>query len=73
MASLSTYNFSTLYTTLPHNSIKEQLINLIMWTFKRKSSLYLYCNERQAFFTSGENDISFGRVKTCVKLDVSFG
>ena len=27
--SLSTYDFSTLYTTLPHNLIKEKLINSI--------------------------------------------
>ena len=33
--SLSTYDFSTLYTTLPHNLIKEKLINLIEWTFKK--------------------------------------
>ena len=26
---LSTYEFSTLYTTLPHNLIKEKLIDLI--------------------------------------------
>ena len=50
--SLSTYDFSTLYTTLPHNLIKEKLINLIEWTFKREGSLYITCNERQAFFTS---------------------
>ena len=50
--SLSTYDFSTLYTTLPHNLIKEKLINLIQWTFKRKGSPYIACNERQAFFTS---------------------
>ena len=49
---LSTYDFSTLYTTLPHYSIKEKLINLIEWTFKREGSLYIACNERQAFFTS---------------------
>ena len=42
--SLSTYDFSTLYTTLPHN--------LIEWTFKREGSPYIACNERQAFFTS---------------------
>ena len=52
--SLSTYDFSTLYTTLPHNLIKEKLINLIEWTFKREGSPYLACNERQAFFTSGD-------------------
>ena len=40
--SLSTYDFSTLYTTLPHNLIKEKLINLIEWTFK-KGRFTLYC------------------------------
>ena len=35
--SLSTYDFSTLYTTLPHNLIKEKLLDLIEWTFKRAS------------------------------------
>ena len=52
--SLSTYYFSTLYTTLPNNLIKEKLINLIEWTFKRKGSPYIACNERQASFTSGD-------------------
>ena len=41
-----------LYTTLPHNLIKEKLVNLIEWTFKREGSPYIACNERQAFFTS---------------------
>ena len=52
--SLSTYDFSTLYTTLPHNLIKEKLIKLIEWTFKRDGSPYFACNERQAFFTFGD-------------------
>ena len=51
-SSLSTYDFSTLYTTLPHNLIKEKLINLIEWTFQRETELYLACNDRRAFFTS---------------------
>ena len=54
--SLSTYDFSTLYTTLPHNLIKEKLINLIEWTFKREGSPYIACNERQAFFTSEDTE-----------------
>ena len=44
--------FPTLYITLPYNLIKEKLINLIEWTFKREGSPYIACNERQAFFTS---------------------
>ena len=39
--SLSTYDFSTLYTTLPRDLIKEKLINLIEWTFKREGSPYI--------------------------------
>ena len=52
--SLSTYDFSTFYTTLPHNLIKAKIINLTEWTFKREDSPYLACNERQAFFTFGD-------------------
>ena len=52
--SLSSYDFSALYTTLPHNLIKEKLINLIELTFKREGSSYIACNERQAFYTSGD-------------------
>ena len=50
--SLSTYDFSTFYTTLPHNLIKNELIDLIERTFQRECSLYLACNDRNAFFTS---------------------
>ena len=50
--SLSTYDFSTLYTTLPHNLIKDKLIDLIERTFQREGSSYLACSDRNAFFTS---------------------
>ena len=46
--SLSSYGFSV------HNLIKEKLLDLIEWTFKRAlknyGSLYLACNDRKAFF-----------------------
>ena len=38
-SSLSTYNFSTLYTTLPHYLIKEKLTLLIEQAFNRKNSM----------------------------------
>ena len=53
--SLSTYDFSTLYTTLPHNLIKDKLIDLIERTFQREGSPYLACNDRNAFFYFGKN------------------
>ena len=49
---MSTYDLSTLYTTLPHNLIKDKIIDLIERTFLREGSPYLACNDRNAFFTS---------------------
>ena len=41
VTSLSTYEFSTLYTTLPHNLIKENLKDLIEWSFQKECTPYL--------------------------------
>ena len=49
---MSIYDLSALYTTLPHNLIKDKLTELIKQTFKREGSLYFACNEKHAFFTS---------------------
>ena len=54
--SLSTYDFSTLNTTLPHNLIKEKLLDLIDRTFyKKEGKPYLACNDKKAFFTSADH------------------
>ena len=54
--SLSTYDFSTLYTTLPHNLIKVKILDLIERTFyKKEGKLYLACNDKKAFFTSADH------------------
>ena len=50
--SLSTYDFSTLYTTLPNNLIKNKLTDLIERTYQNEGSPYLACSDRNAFFTS---------------------
>ena len=47
--SLSTYDFSTLYTTLPHNLIRDKIIDHIERTFNREGSPYLASNDRNAF------------------------
>ena len=54
-STVSTYDFSTLYTTLPHNLIRNQLVDLIENTFRREEALYLACNEERAFFNSEEH------------------
>ena len=48
----STYDFSPLHTTLPHNLIKAKLVDSVERIFKSKGSLYISCNDRHAFFTS---------------------
>ena len=60
------YDFSTLYTTLPHNLIKEKLTELIEQIFNREGSLYMACNDKNAFFTSEQP----GRYKlwSCQKM-----
>ena len=35
--------FSTSYTTLPHNLIKDKLVDLIESIFQRECSLYIVC------------------------------
>ena len=66
--SLSTYDLSTLYTTLPHNVIKEKLNDLNEWTFHKEDSLYLACNVRNAFFTSEVHKNYTLWQKVCVAL-----
>ena len=49
-SSLSTHDFSSLYTILPHNLIKEKLIESIEETFNREGSLYLACNDKMPLY-----------------------
>ena len=65
--SLSTYDFSTLRTTLPHSLIKDKLIELIERTFNREGSPYIACNDRNAFLPQKNlKNIMHGLVKIYV-------
>ena len=55
-SSLNTYDFSTLYTTLPHHLIKAKLTQLIQKTFAREKCSFLACNHFRAFFTNAYLD-----------------
>ena len=64
---LSTFDFSSLYTTLPHHLIKDKLIDLIKRTFIRENTQYLACNEECAFLLLMYIIITIdGRVKKSV-------
>ena len=67
--SVSTYDFSTLYITLPHNLIKEKLIDLIERPFyERKVSYTLLVMIRKRFSLRKAiiEDITFGLVRMYV-------
>ena len=67
--SVSTYDFSTLYTSLPHNLIKEELIDLIERPFnERKVSYTLLVMIRKRFSLRKAiiEDITFGLVRMYV-------
>ena len=49
-SSLSIYDFSTLYTTLPHDLIKDKLVDLNERKISKENSLYIACNDWYAFF-----------------------
>ena len=58
-----------MHTTLPHNRIKDKLVDLIERIFQKEGSLYIACNDRHAFFTSDAVIIIiYGLVRKYVKL-----
>ena len=67
--SLSTYDVSTLYTTLPHNLIKEKLLDLIELTFYKKKvsyTLLVMIRKRFSLLQTIIEDITFGLVRMYV-------
>ena len=66
---MSTYDFSTLYTPLPHNLIKEKLTELIEQFFNKKGSLYLACYDKRAYFISEQPKLLWSCQKVCDTLN----
>ena len=49
--SLQSFDFSTLYTTLPHDLIKKKFTYLIQWAFKKSDCQYICSNSFKTFFS----------------------
>ena len=68
-SSLSTYDFSTLYTTLPHTLIKDKLVDLIEELSKGKALFILHIILGMFFSHLMQSEIIiYGLVRKCVKL-----
>ena len=70
---LSTYDFSTLYTTLPYNLIKDKLTELIEQTFNRGAHfIWLVMIKMPFLLLNNLNDINCGHVRKCVMRSIIF-
>ena len=53
---LETYDFSTLYTSLPHAEIKSKFRLLFRTIFDREGKQFINVNQRKAFFSNSPNN-----------------
>ena len=49
------FDFSTLYTSLPHDLIKAKVLSLVNWCFDRESKSYLCISLKAGFFLATRN------------------
>ena len=60
VSSIKTYDFSTLYTTIPHSKLKERLGNLIKQSFLSKNGTrryqYIVVKKNKAYFVKEHTD-----------------
>ena len=60
---VSSFNFSTLYTLLPHDLIKAKVLSLVNWCFKRESTSYLCISLKVGCFAKDFGKGSLTRVQ----------
>ena len=53
---VSSFDFSTLYTSLPHDLIKTKVLSLVNWCFNRESKTYLCTSDKAGFFSNKKYD-----------------
>ncbi|KAK3106627.1 hypothetical protein FSP39_023983 [Pinctada imbricata] len=49
---ISSYDFSNMYTTLPHDKINDRLSKVIKWCFDREGKTYMCTSESKGFFSA---------------------
>ena len=67
---VSSFDFSTLYTSLPHDLIKAKVFSLVNWCFNRESKVYLCTSDKAGFFINKKYD-SY-KCWTCTELCEAF-
>ena len=67
---VSSFDFSTLYTSLPHDLIKEEVLSLVKWCINRESKMYLRTSDKAGFFSNKKYD-SY-KCWTCTEFSEAF-
>ena len=67
---VSSFDFSTLYTPLPHDLIKSKILSLVKWCFNRESNTYLCTSDKAGIFSNKKYDSCACR--TCTELWEAF-
>ena len=67
---VSSFDFSTLYTSLPHDLIEAKVLSLVNWCFNRESKSYLCTSFKAGFFSNKTYD-SY-RCWSCAELCEAF-
>ena len=69
---VSSFDFSTLYTSLPHDLIKAKVLSLVTWCFNRESKRTSVLQTKRAFLaTRSMTRINVGLALSYVKLLLS--
>ena len=66
--SIATYDFKTLYTSIPHNLLKKQLKRFIEGVFKRKGKRYIVPYKNGGYFTNNKNGFSVKQLIECINF-----
>ena len=53
---VSSFDFPTLYTSLPHDLIKAKVLSLANWCFNRESKTYLCTSDKGGLFSNKKYD-----------------
>ena len=67
---VSSFDLSTLYTSLPHDLIKAKVLSLVKWCFDRESKTYLCTSAKAGFFSN--NKYGSYACWTCTELCEAF-
>ena len=72
LSQVSSFDFSTLYISLPHDLIKAKVLSLVNLCFNRESKTYLCTSVKAGFFSKRNmTRINVGLARSYVKLLLS--